>query len=208
MSKLVDLKGKRFNWLVVLERSKNKGIATYWKCQCDCGKIKDIASSSLIRGISGSCGCYFLEGHNGATHGHARNNKITSEYASWKSMKQRCLETRNISYKWYGARGITICDRWVKDFDDFMQDMGKKPSKKHSLERINNDEGYYPTNCKWVLPKEQSRNRRNTLKAKINGTEKPLVEWAEITGIPYPTLVWRFKKGLKEEEIIKNSKRA
>lgn len=93
-------------------------------------------------------------------HGHAVGGKLTSEYLAWHSMLARCYGTSNTSYRDYGGRGITVCDRWRASFTDFFADMGQKPSPTHSLDRINNDAAYEPRNCRWATKSEQAKNRR------------------------------------------------
>jgi hypothetical protein len=113
------------------------------------------------------------------------------EYEVWKNMRRRCNDPRNKRYARYGGRGITICARW-DDFLLFIEDMGPKPSPKHTLERIDNDGPYCPTNCRWATGKEQARNRRTNRLVAFNGRTCTLAEWAEIAGIPYPVLRARF----------------
>lgn len=114
------------------------------------------------------------------------------EYVAWRSMRVRCINSNERAYKWYGARGITICERW-KSSALFMQDMGPRPSPKHSLGRIDRNGNYEPSNCRWETMKEQQRNRRSNRIIAFNGVEKLLVEWAEQIGITGPTLSWRIK---------------
>lgn len=103
-------------------------------------------------------------------------------------MKKRCLNRNDPSYSYYGGRGITICDRWIDSFDNFIFDLGPKPSKDHSIDRINNTLGYYPENCYWATKKEQARNTRNNIFIEYNGKTHQLCEWAEILNIPKATL--------------------
>jgi len=94
-------------------------------------------------------------------HGAARRDRCTSEYTTWVAMKERCLNPKNPRYPNYGARGITVCDRWKQSFEMFFADMGKRPSRRHSIDRRNNDGIYDPANCRWATPKQQRRNQRN-----------------------------------------------
>lgn len=131
-----------------------------WVCQCDCGNIAFAQTSDLRAGRHRSCGCLRVDvmtRHGGTNHGGGR----TPEYRSWMSMKARCLDSDHDSYKWYGGRGITICDRWLASFEAFLADMGARPSLKHSIDRINNDGNYEPGNCRWATANEQAQNQRH-----------------------------------------------
>lgn len=117
------------------------------------------------------------------------------EYAAWAGIKQRCLNKKNRFYKNYGGRGITVCARWLNSFDNFCADMGPRPSPKHSIERVNNDLGYSPENCKWATKFEQTRNTRRNVILEYNGESKCLTDWALSVGIKDATLDCRIKRG-------------
>lgn len=145
--------GKRFGKLVVLDRAENYlGKYSQWKCQCDCGNIVIKRGSKLVSGRTISCGCALIK------HGVAR--KIThQEYNSWRSMWRRCTDESYKDFKYWGGRGITVCQEW-EDINVFISDMGRKPSPSHSLDRIDNDKGYYKDNCRWATQSEQAKNIR------------------------------------------------
>ena len=146
--------GKRFGKLIVESFShvNDKG-RTFVKCKCDCGNETITNASSLIRVVS--CGCSKIK------HGMSK----TLTYKSYNSMRRRVLNSKDIGYKRYGGRGITICERWLESFENFLEDMGERPEGT-TIDRIENDGNYEPSNCKWSTPKEQANNRSTSKKNK------------------------------------------
>lgn len=126
------------------------------------------------------------------------------EYSSWRGMKERCQNKNHVSYHLYGGRGITFCERWRK-FDNFLTDMGPKPTAKHTLERVNNSGPYCKENCRWATPKEQCLNTRRAIFLTVNGETKSLREWSEIAGLRYQTLHSRMQRGECPERIVSSS---
>lgn len=187
-----DLTGMVFGKLKVLDKvpKTKKGQSLRWRCLCECGGITTAMPSNLINNHTRHCGCIHKNSPKGVNkkHGHKSNGAPTSEYAIWSSMKARCLNPKNAAYKYYGGRGIKVCDRWVINFENFIQDMGRKPFKNYTLERIDVNGNYEPVNCKWASYKEQGNNRRNNRRITYNGETKNFGQWAETLGISHSGL--------------------
>jgi hypothetical protein len=155
MKHLIDLAGQRFGRLTVVSYGKNAREG--WFCRCDCGVEWFVPSGSLRNGSTRSCGCLKRDemSQRLRTHGGA----FMPEYKIWEAMRRRCSKPSDPSYKNYGARGISVCERWL-DYGNFLADMGKRPTPKHTLDRTNNDGNYEPGNCHWATRSEQAKNRR------------------------------------------------
>ena len=146
--------------LVFIKKSDKRTLSgkSFSFYQCDlCGKIKEIQNATVKRGQK-SCGCLNKEnGKHLITHGMV----YSKEYSSYRAMKERCLNEKSKSYKHYGGRGITMCDEWIESFENFYKDMGERPSKNHSIDRIDVNKGYSKENCQWTTSRNQALNRRN-----------------------------------------------
>ena len=155
---LDDLTGRTFGRWSVIERVPEK-LPVRWLCHCECGRERGVDPQTLKAGRSQSCGCLrgALLRQAQTTHGEAGRSP---EYTSWLGMKDRCYRKTNKAFPGYGGRGITVCARWLNSFPNFLADMGRKPSPSHSIDRIENDKGYEPGNCRWATRKEQSNNQR------------------------------------------------
>jgi hypothetical protein len=201
MSRLKDHAGHRFGRLTALRRDfDNSKNGTYWICQCDCGTVKSVPGSNLVKGLANSCGCLQREraAKAATTHGFAPSKNKPSEYTTWRSMRNRCELPKCVAYKDYGGRGIEVCERW-KLFANFLEDMGLKPTPKHTLDRIDNDGDYCQENCRWVTREVNSRNKRNNLRIEFRGETKTLAEWCEELSIPYDRTLSRIRRGKSTE---------
>lgn len=158
-----NLMGRRFGRLMVLRRTASpilhkKPTDAWWLCICDCGREKAIRSTCIRLRATNSCGCLYKD--RPIVHGHSRKLKRSPEYKAWCGMRQRCFNSADPGWKNYGGRGITVCDKWLKNFSAFLEDVGRRPSENHSLDRINNDGNYEPENCRWATSAEQNHNTR------------------------------------------------
>ncbi len=160
-----DLTGKRFGKLFVVGFNSADGRNTFWNCQCDCGNHVVVRRSNLTNKSSKSCGC--LRRDHGVklgkmfgketVHGYARRGTRIPIYKTWVNMRQRCYDDKNKAYRYYGGRGISVCSRWFK-FENFLADMGPKPEGL-TIDRINSEGHYMPSNCRWATRQQQSANR-------------------------------------------------
>lgn len=193
-----DLTGKTFGRWLVVKFAGRKTCGFFWKCLCECGVVKIVNGPSLKRGETKSCGCFARDNPSALVHGGCRKGIVSKEFVAWVGIKQRC----NKHFPNYGARGINICTRWRESFESFLSDMGKSPSPKHSIERIDNDGNYEPENCRWVTQKEQARNRRSNRLLTRNGKTATLAEWAELSGVNRATIWSRLRRRWSVDEAI------
>lgn len=207
MSALLDLVGKRFGRLIVLRRAENskwRGGAR-WVCRCNCGAQTVVRSRDLVRKNRNtrSCGCLNIELLRARffKHGASVGNK-TPEYRTWRHMNHRCNNRTSTDYNRYGGRGIKVCERW-KSFENFLSDMGLRPSPQHSIDRIDNDGDYTPENCRWATRNQQNNNKRNNIRLTLNGVTMSVAEASPILGIRASTLWARLSYGWSEERATK-----
>jgi hypothetical protein len=150
-------------------RQDTPGRDTVWIYQCTCGAVVAKPRRDVNAGKIRSCGCLNNEMRLArfTRHGAATRSNKSGAYQSWSAMKSRCANPKNKDFKHYGGRGISVCQRWLDSFSAFLEDMGQRPSPKHSIDRINNDGNYEPSNCRWVTQAEQCQNQRKRRKAPL-----------------------------------------
>lgn len=205
-----DISGMVFGrWTVTRIFRISKSGNSIWECVCVCGTKKNIVGSHLITGQSKSCGCLMAElvSKRNIKHGASKRGRTTTEYYSWNGLKRRCLDKTDENFSRYGGRGIRVCERWVHSFENFIEDMGIKPSPNHTIDRIDNNGNYEPSNCRWATSKQQANNRRNQVVLNFNGKAMGLYGWSEELGIRYATLWKRMNDGLPIEKILTSVKR-
>jgi len=207
-----DITGQRFGRLVVVGPTENRERrSVVWKCDCDCGQVAMSIATHLRNGKTQSCGCLAREvladRNRKRTKAEEDRRESSTSYWPWRSMRQRCRDPKSKAYRYYGGRGITVCQRWDESFENFVEDMGPRPSLQHSIDRIDVNGNYEPNNCRWATIGEQSVNRRNTVRITAFGATKCLTEWSEETGVNRATIRARLRKGWDPELAITTAPR-
>lgn len=198
MGKRLDLSGHLFGRLTAIapaERIKGK---TAWTCICECGNAVSVTTHGLRTGDTRSCGC--LKTDMLVERNRSHNKSKTRTYRIWNAMLARCRNQNHASWPHYGGRGIGVCEQW-SNFTQFLADMGEAPHDR-SIDRIDNNKGYSPDNCRWANNKEQAANKSNNHHITINGETKLLAEWCKIYSISAPAVANRIKRGWSEEKAI------
>lgn len=194
MGKFQDLSGNKYGKLTVIKAINEKqkpGCHKKWLCKCECGNTTIVSADHLKKGDTKSCGCYF--------HGLSK----TRLYNIWGHMKSRCYDPADQNYKYYGKRGITICDEWKYNFSEFYKwAVNNGYSEKLTIDRIDNNARYSPSNCRWTTKKIQANNTRWNHKVNYNGEEHNIAEWAIITGIKANTIIYRLRRGWSIERAL------
>lgn len=175
MAKLRDLVGRKFSKLTVIELIGISNHHALWKCVCECGNVREVASDKLTLGNTRSCGCT----NNRKVHGLSKS----PTYSSWQSMIARCTNPSNPSFEYYQRRGIKVCDRW-RTFANFLADMGERPSASFTIDRFpNNDGNYEPGNCRWATKTQQANNRSTNKTFFYQGRVVTFAELVRLTGL-------------------------
>lgn len=203
--KLISLVGQKYGKLTVLARHEcnTKSNKPLWVCKCECGNISIVDGSRLKSGNTKSCGCLMLQvaKENGKKCKHGM--KGSRIYEIWHGIKARCYNPNNKDFKNYGARGVTVCTQWKNDFEAFYNWATTHGyAEGLTIDRIDNDGNYEPSNCRWVSTREQNRNKRNIVWLEYNGATKTLSEWSRETGISVSVISNRLKRGWSIEDAL------
>lgn len=207
----IDLSGQRFGRLTVFNPIRG-GREVKWDCLCDCGNTAVVLGHCLRSGDTASCGCIRREttaarGHNHLRHGAARLGKRTPGYGVWTRLRNRCTNPNHQDWENYGGRGITVCTRW-DTFENFLADMGSRPSPKHSIERREVDGNYEPSNCEWATLVTQANNKRRNHKLTFAGKTLSISQWARELEVSKQVLLERVRSGWSVEDVLLKPKYA
>ena len=199
-----SLSGMRFGRLLAIKKTRENYKSDYWLCKCDCGAEKEIRCDALLNGRTKSCGCFLRESAKERATKHGLNkSKI---YGVFYAMHHRCENTKDVAYKYYGGRGISVCDEWsygggFEKFYKWAVENGYKEGL--TIDRINTDGNYEPKNCKWATRKEQQQNLRRNVKVLCDGETMTLAQASEKYGIPARTIYIRIKQGWNDDDAVK-----
>jgi hypothetical protein len=182
---------------------KTGSRTSYQVCECSCGRVTIAMTNNLNRNHTTSCGCRRKDAAKELKTTHGESSK-TPEYKIWINMHTRCNNPKNKSYADYGGRGIAVCIKWSGPFGykNFLDDMGRRPSPRHSLDRKNTNGEYSPENCRWATPSEQANNRRSSRVLTYNGKSQTLTQWSVESGLGYCTIKMRLKRGWSVEKAL------
>jgi hypothetical protein len=207
--------GDKFGRWTALEHTETRyypsGARQHFRmCRCECGKEQWVGEYKLRTGHSRSCGCLQSEvtAERSFKHGHSQRGARSKAYSVWRNMISRCTNPNVPHYPSYGGRGITVCERWLNSFENFLADMGEPPPGL-TIDRLNNDYGYYKENCAWKTPLDQALNRggkRKSVKLTFDGFTLTFKEWAKKLGVDYKMLSARYYKGWPIERILTEPK--
>lgn len=203
--------GDTFGSLEAVElvyRQAGSRVRSFWICRCACGQMHETESGNLRRGNTrwcAACASEYKSSHR-RTHGYSgganKDRKAAKEYNTWLSMRRRCTDPQDKRFSDYGGRGIAVAEEWMASFEAFLRDMGDAPSADHQIDRIDNEKGYSRGNCRWATRKEQGNNKRNNRRLTIDGIERTLGEWSDVSGVAASTIARRASYGWKGDQLI------
>lgn len=199
MAKPLDVTGKQFGRLTAVKSLGAFPGGCRWECTCSCGQSAVVCVGRLTSGHTQSCGCLHKEiasataSEMNRTHGDSKS----PEYGTWINMILRCQKNPN-----YASRGIKVCPQWAESYEQFLSDVGRRPTDSHTLDRINNDGDYEPNNVRWATKSEQARNRRSNILITIGPETKCLKAWTEQYGLSYNMVRRRLRRGWSAERAL------
>jgi hypothetical protein len=194
-----NLIGLKFHRLTVISYYGSNNGMSKWRCLCDCGNYSTVLRSALRQGSTKSCGCLNRERIQNLRASHHMTS--TPEHRAWTMMLTRCRNPKFHGYKNYGGRGLKVCERWFK-FENFFEDIGTRPSSKHSLDRIDVNGDYCSENCRWATKREQANNKRGSVKITWKGRLMSTSDLSEECGISYDVLRGRIRLGWSIEKAV------
>lgn len=208
--KSLNMTGKKFNKLTIIEHQAPKKGNRFVLCKCECGNVTSVRLNRLTYGSTKSCGCLQIKTaiknqKKAALKNRKHGMSNTNIYSIWKNMMNRCHKKDNPNYVNYGGRGIKVCNRW-KDIKKFYIDMGEPPNKKYSLERIDNNGNYCKENCRWATPLEQARNTRRNIIVTYNGKKMCFSKFVQENKLSYIKAIYRYKKNYSLVQIMEESR--
>lgn len=210
-----EILGMVFGRLTVLRHTRikytgaSKARRYMYECSCSCGNMTEVSRLALITGNTTSCSCYLLERRMASLTKHMESDtksndyKGSREYKTWQNIKSRCFLPNNPAYKNYGGRGIVMDPEWRSSYAAFLSHVGRSPSNTHTLDRIDNDKGYFPGNVRWATRKEQCNNCRSNRILDFNGEKMTVSQWADLVGLPQKTIRSRLKYGWTIEQALR-----
>lgn len=201
-ARIIDMAGKKYGALTgvrcVGPHPKNRDMM--WLFECSCGANITAHGNEVRRGGVISCSSCAKDKRRQATSTHGESN--SSEYAAWEAMKRRCNNPNSFGFEHYGGRGISVCNEWIDSFVSFLEDMGRKPSEKHTLDRTDCNGNYNKRNCRWATREEQANNKRNNRIITIGRESRTLSQWAKSTGLSESCIRGRMRRGKSGRELI------
>jgi len=193
--------GMKINKLTLLREVRRPGVrGWFWGCKCDCGNEATIYSGRLRSGGAVACGC-MRRPPSRTVHGMTR----TAEFKAWQNAKSRCYNEKNDVFYLYGGRGISMCERWQKSFENFFADMGPRPSHAHSLDRIDSNGNYEPNNCRWATDDVQNNNRSCNRFVTIGERRLTIAQASRLSGLSETTIRRRLNAGCTDQEVVRNA---
>ena len=197
----IDMTGKRYGCITAVRPNglcKSRDIK--WLFKCDCGVEFSASGYAARNGKIATCPECAAKRIASGSIKHGMSS--TPEFGIWTDIKTRCYNQNHIAFKHYGGRGIAVCERWLSSFENFLADIGKRPSRIHSIDRIDTNGNYEPENCRWATGIEQANNRRNNIRIVIDGTEKTLTEWCRDLGVSYSSAWLRYQQGCRGNDLF------
>lgn len=200
MTQMVELSGRRFGKLKVVAKDTREGFGLFWLCQCDCSRLVTVRAGNLVSGNTKSCGCAKRKSKRTTNYEKTRP-RAGDTRLSWEGLLDRCYSEKSQKYPLYGALGVTVCQRWIDSYENFLADMGERPLGT-TIDRHPDPHGNYePDNCRWATPKQQANNRRDNHILEAFGRKQTLKQWSEEYKIPTGTIRGRLSRFSAEQAL-------